>query len=290
MRATTRTFLIGLGAQKAGTTWIHQYLVGSPQVVRGYRKEYHVLDSVDLVEDQWRQRNLDMAQAELGHLRRLEEADPVHLHRAAMIADPEVYLDHVTGLLRRRPRFRVTSDITPEYALLSTERLRWVREGVEARRTRSAVLFVMRDPVERIWSQVRMQEGRRPDRFPRSADLMVEELYRLDPYAALSRYESTLERIEQVWGPEDRHYAFYETLFDVDRVRELCAFLCVDYREPDFDRRANVSVGKSVTSLPKDLVREVAEHFAPTYHAVAERFPEVDLLTLWPSSRFVLQR
>ena len=101
---TTRTFLLGLGAQKAGTTWIHQYFVGSRQVVRGYRKEYHVLDSVDLVEDQWRARNIAMAQAELDHLRDQQESDPVHLHRAAMIADPEVYLDYVTGLLRRRPR------------------------------------------------------------------------------------------------------------------------------------------------------------------------------------------
>lgn len=285
---TTRTFLLGLGAQKAGTTWIHQYFVGSRQVVRGYRKEYHVLDSVDLVEDQWRARNIAMAQAELDHLRDQQESDPVHLHRAAMIADPEVYLDYVTGLLRRRPRFRLTADITPEYALLGSERLRWVREGVTARNARSAALFVMRDPVDRIWSQVRMQAGRRPDRFPRPADRMVAELYRQEPYAVLSRYEATLQRIEQVWAPEDRHYELYEQLFEVDRVRALCAFAGVDFREPDVDRRANVSAGRTVASLPEALVREMAEHFAPTYHAVAERFPQVDLRALWPSSRFVL--
>ncbi len=60
-----KTFLLGVGAQKAGTTWLHRYLADSQQVVRGYRKEYHVFDSSDLADEPWRERNLDMAQTEL---------------------------------------------------------------------------------------------------------------------------------------------------------------------------------------------------------------------------------
>ena len=43
-----RTFLLGLGAQKAGTAWMHRYLESSPQCDPGFRKEYHVWDAVDL--------------------------------------------------------------------------------------------------------------------------------------------------------------------------------------------------------------------------------------------------
>ena len=44
----TGTFLLGLGAQKAGTAWMHRYLESSPQCDPGFRKEYHVWDAVDL--------------------------------------------------------------------------------------------------------------------------------------------------------------------------------------------------------------------------------------------------
>ena len=283
-----KTFLLGVGAQKAGTTWVHHYLAGSPQFVRGYRKEYHVFDSSDLADAPWLGRNLDMAQAELDKLRRGEPADPVHLHRAAMIADPEFYFDYFTGLLRGRPRFRATADVTPEYAVLPVERLTSIRDGFAARKVRTAALFLMRDPVDRIWSQVRMQEGRRPGRFPVPADQMVERLYDDPRYEQFSRYETTMRHLEAVWERADIHYGFYEELFHEDEVRAICGLVGVEYRTPDFEKKSNVSSGKAVAALPDEVVSRVATHLADTYHAVATRFPDKDLAALWPSSRFVL--
>jgi hypothetical protein len=283
-----KTFLLGVGAQKAGTTWLHHYLSRSPECVRGYRKEYHVFDSVDLPSEMWRGRNLDMAQAELDHLREGETADAVHLHRAAMIADPEVYFDYFAGLLRRRGRTRLTADVTPEYAFLPVERYEQIRDGFAVRRVRTAALFLMRDPVDRLWSQIRMQEGRRPARFPEPADKMVERLYTEDRYADWSRYERTMQRLDRVFEPDDLFYGFYEELFDPARVAEICRFAGIEYRDPDFSRRANESAAKKVDALPDDLVAAVAGHLRETYTFVAERFPDRDLTSLWPSSRFVL--
>lgn len=282
------TFLLGVGAQKAGTTWVHHYLARSPQFVRGYRKEYHVFDSSDLPEEPWLGRNVDMAQAELDKLRRGEPADPAHLHRAAMIADPEFYFDYFAGLLRSRPRFRATADVTPEYAVLPVERLAAIRDGFATRKVRTRVLFLMRDPVDRIWSQIRMQEGRRPARFPAPADQMVAQLFDDPRYEQFSRYERTLQHLEAVWDRGDIHYGFYEQLFREEEVRSICDLVGIEFRTPDFDRKSNVSSGKAVAALPDELVRRVATYFADTYQAVAARFPEADLEALWPSSRFVL--
>lgn len=283
-----KTFLLGVGAQKAGTTWLHRYLVQSPQCARGYRKEYHVLDSVDLLDQPWRTRNLDMAATELEHLRRGEDADPVHLHRASMIADPEFYYDYFTGLLHRRPRFLLTADITPEYAALPAERYAQVRDGFAARGVRTLALFLMRDPVDRIWSQIRMQEGRQPGRFPEPADRMVGRVYAEPLYERWSRYETTMANLEQVFERSEICYGFYEELFDVAEVRRICDVVGVRFRPPDLERRANVSAARSVDALPDDVVAAVARHLRATYEAVAERFPDKDLRALWPSSRFVL--
>ena len=35
-----RTFLLGVGAQKAGTTWLHSYAASSPNTNMGDMKEY----------------------------------------------------------------------------------------------------------------------------------------------------------------------------------------------------------------------------------------------------------
>ena len=44
----TKTFLLGVGCQKGGTTWLYDYLATSPQFKHGHRKEYHVFDAIDL--------------------------------------------------------------------------------------------------------------------------------------------------------------------------------------------------------------------------------------------------
>lgn len=283
-----KTFLLGVGAQKAGTTWLHHYLARSPECARGYRKEYHVFDSVDLPSEPWLGRNLEMAQAELDKLRRGEAADPVHLHRASMIADPDFYYDYFTGLLRSRPRIRLTADVTPEYALLPVERLRQIQDSFAERRVRVVAMFLMRDPVDRIWSQIRMQEGRRPARFPEPADQMVGRLYEEPLYEQWSRYERTIGNLDRVFDARDVHYGFYEELFDAEQVRRVCDFVGIDFREPDLDRKANVSAAKGVAALPDDVVGTVATHLRETYETVAERFPDTDLRALWPSARFVL--
>ena len=54
--ATTRrqpTFVLGVGAQRGGTTWLSRFLNHSPQFERGYRKEYHVFDALDLAREDW---------------------------------------------------------------------------------------------------------------------------------------------------------------------------------------------------------------------------------------------
>jgi hypothetical protein len=283
-----KTFLLGVGAQKAGTTWLHHYLARSPQVARGYRKEYHVFDSVDLPGEKWHQRNVDMAQTELDNLRRGDTADPVHLHRASMIADSRFYYDYFAGLLRSRARIRLTADVTPEYAMLPVERLTEIRDSFAARRVRTVAMFLMRDPVDRIWSQIRMQEGRRPRRFPEPANEMVGRLYADPLYEQWSRYEVTLRNLDAVFDPENLHFGFYEELFDDEQVRRVCRVVGIDYQEPDFGKVANVSAAKAVETLPDDVVRTVATHFRETYLAVAKRFPDTDITAIWPSSRFVL--
>ena len=281
-----KTFLLGTGCQKGGTTWLFKYLKQSPQYVRGYMKEYHVFDALDLESEQLtRDRILRRAEEALiaGHQRGKVRAMP--LHRLAMYGNPELYYDYFAGLLLTRPG-RVTADMTPDYGMLSAQRLRDVREAFARRGVRTASILVLRDPVQRIWSHIRMQAERFPDMFDQPLVDVLRERHTHDNYAMRTRYDHTLGALEGAFDAAHRHVAFYEELFTPERLAEICAFLGIDYVEPDLDRRRNAS-GVAAGAPPPATVRLVARHFSEVYDAVAARFPEVDLERLWPSARWV---
>ncbi|MXG88546.1 sulfotransferase [Nocardioides flavescens] len=260
------TFLLGVGAQKGGTAWLHRYLADSPQFDGGFRKEYHVWDALDLPS---------------GRLVR-ERIEAQGGPRAELLADPERYFDYFTSLLEP-PAVRLTADITPAYAELPVARLAAVRDGFATRGVRPAAVFLMRDPVERVWSAARMDMRRLGEAAPEPAEVRISHMYHHPMYAEKTRYDLTIDALEQVFSPDQVFYGLYERLFSADTLRPFCAFAGIDYHEPDPDRRVNES--PKTVELPEETVRTIARHFAPVYAAVAARFPDVDLAALWPSAR-----
>jgi hypothetical protein len=285
-----RTFLLGVGAMKAGTTWLHDHLAASPQCEPGVRKEYHVFDSLDLEREPYLlKRVVEKAHASLDEVEQGRPTDPTFLVQSAMIADEQLYFDYFTALFARSPQTRLTMDITPGYALLSAGRLSSIRAAFEQRGVRAVAAYLMRDPVERIWSQVRMQKRRRPENNPGTAEELVAQRYAEPAYAERTRYEVTIRNLDEAFG-ELAAYAFYEELFDpataASEIARLSSFFGIEPRDPDLGAQFNVSPRSAV--LPESTVREVAEHYRPTYEFVASRFPDRDLPRIWPSARLIL--
>jgi hypothetical protein len=283
------TFVLGVGAQKAGTTWLYAYLRQSPEFRHGFRKEYHVFDSLDVPSEQWmRDRILRMADDELQKARKGEPADAEQLHRAAMYADPKFYYDYFAGLLATSPRARAVGDVTPDYAFIPRERYADIKEQFRRRRVRTVAVFLMRDPVDRIYSHIRMRKGRQPDRFPEPAEELLARTHTGENYQLRTRYHQTIENVDAVFGPDEVHYGFYEELFSVDEVRRITDLVGIPFHAPDFDERRNASKAERKDELPESLVAEVAQNLADTYRGVAARFPDKDLTEIWPSARHVL--
>lgn len=281
------TFLLGVGAQKGGTTWLHDHLAASPQCVAGYRKEYHVFDALDLASERWMHDRITLRARREG--RRAVDGEPVDahgLHRAAMLYDPELYVDYFLGLLSRDPAYRLTLDMTPAYGLLSAQRLAWIRDQFGARGVRTVSVFLMRDPVDRIWSHLRMEQSRRPERLSQDSAVHVRELFAEPTYAVRTRYDETLRALDQAFGPDEVHVGFYEQLFTHEQVEAVTRLVGIEGHEPQFDVRVNASP-EAAEQLPLDTVRAVARYYRDVYVAVAARFPDLDLAALWPSARYL---
>ncbi len=283
--AADKTFLLGTGCQKGGTTWLFHYLKESPQYVAGYRKEYHVLDALHVPAMEYRKKEVvAAAEASLTRARRGGPINAQPLHLASMYADPEIYFDYFTGLLNSRDDGRVTADVTPSYGMLPAEVLSGVKKSFADRGVRTVAVFLMRDPVDRILSHIRMQVRHNPQKFEKEPHELMLERHTHPQYRLRTSYDETIAALDRAFGDDERYYGFYESLFDVERIREICALLRIDFHPPKLDERKNAS---PPADAPESTQRVVAEHYRGVYEAVASRFPDVDLEALWPSTRLL---
>ena len=100
-----------------------------------------------------------------------------------------------------------------------------------------------------------------------------------------SRYDQTMQRVEQVFSPGEIHYGFYEELFSESATAAISEFLCIPYRQPDFKTRVNASRTDNVIS--EKLKREIFVYYRDVYTFVASRFGAGRIAALWPTySRF----
>jgi len=147
----------------------------------------------------------------------------------------------------------------------------------------------LRDPVERVWSQLRMLRSQ--NRFPELCGYREEEtalalLHHHPRFAAKTQYHRTLDAIERVFAPNQLHIDFYERLFTSDAHQRLETFLELDLPPADFSTRVNSSP-KQFDICPK-LQQTVAHAYRDVYAAMVERFGET-VLDLWPHAHRVMK-
>ena len=100
-------FLLGLGAQKCGTSWLHEMLNRSDQVDFGFAKEFHIHDALTLHECQIIRRQVFNR---IKHLREVGENIEDYnglAHQFRFLTDIDNYYDYLEGLLLD-PKIRLT--------------------------------------------------------------------------------------------------------------------------------------------------------------------------------------
>lgn len=286
-------FLLGVGAQKAGTTWLWNYLKRHPQCAMGTIKEYAVFDAVYRADAFPLRRQHRLAR--LQHLTGARAAalaagqqadDPDELlslmDNIALELDLSRYPGHFDRLRGGQSGARLVGDITPEYCALRAEHFRAIRDMLGTAGYRVKVVFLMRDPVERCYSMLRMG-ARNAAREGRKGKRPVHERFAEDavkPWCEIrTRYDHTIEALESAFAPGELHYDFYERFISPQGVQALTAFLGIEYREPNLDFRPNVSP-REAEPTPEAIAR-VRAFYDPVYRFCIGRFGEETINSLW---------
>ena len=156
---TEKTFVLGVGAQKAGTTWLHSYLSSIDGVDLGMFKEYHILDTIYIPECKHYKSNYSIKSYAKRLIRKTTERR--YYDRFSFQDNIEGYFDYFEDLLNANDSTYVTGDITPSYTGLPAECYRTVHENFSKRGIKVKAVFLLRDPLERCWSAVRMHRRRK---------------------------------------------------------------------------------------------------------------------------------
>ncbi len=269
------TYVVGIGAQKAGTTWLAGYFYEHDEVFMSPYKEMHYFDSfhnLRLAGENWRRylrrRTYNLAKygPNNGISTPAQVRDLQNLYLGSCFRSDRAYrafLDY--GAVDKK----VSAEITPTYTDLNAAGFRHMAKCLPGVR----LILIARNPVDRFVSQVRMDRGYGSHR----ADWPLKRILAYALYRYRGDYKRMLQEAEKTIDPSRIHVVFYERLFDAAHreaeLRRLCAFLEIGYREPLSEERSNAARDKSFV-LDADGRRYVAQHYAEVMRFM-ERYGEL---------------
>ena len=279
-----KTFLLGCGAQKAGTTWLAKHLGSSPEYWNGGLKEWrfwkHYFDR-NYRLSQFRSMEKEL-QEHPNPDRRLKNTK--FKWRFSAVQNPESWLQNISDNFNTMANIKVLGDMTPSNGTLDIDEFAYIKEYFNKRGIVVKPLLIMRDPFERIWSAVRMKIGNRyPDKYQKNEQFICKKLleyYRLEPVEKSTRYELIINNLENVFGIQDICYEFSEQLFSQEGLDRVTNHLGITNLIVD-DKSPNPS--PEVAPVPNQIKLEIINFYKDTYSSVLKKFGD-DVKYLWRES------
>jgi hypothetical protein len=263
-----KTFVLGVGAQKAGTTWLYEYFAKRDGIYMSPLKEMHYFDvkyrpklCANIGERFGRRLKRKTARGRAGKAKKSAEIIRALEARVAFNGRSEAYREYFRESVPAAVNF--FGEITPSYSLLGEDGFRDIRSLFR----NIKLIFIMRDPAERFYSHVRYAKAKNPRKLH---EALIKKRIRKARFIERTLYQNTIRNMEAVFKKEEIIYLFYEELFEEPTVRKLCQWIGIDYVAPDFGQIVNASKPRETVSPA--LWREIQETFLPTYAFCREKF------------------
>lgn len=291
-----KTFLLGLGAQKAGTTWLYKYLKEHPECEMGEIKEKAVFSAYFKNHDTSPRtlKKIEKLQEELGkyawRVKQRKDVSEKNQHLLNLVdnlsaeIDLRYYLTYFDRLCAANPDVKLVGEITPVYSSLTAENLSTIKKLLETAGYDVKVVFLMRDPLERCYSAMRMNTRRETKAGVEKAEGPHKNFAKsavMDWCQIRTCYERIVPEIEKVFAPEDTVIDVYETFFTTEKIEGLCEFLGISYVDADVSNKANTSPREEEPS--EEQLATVRRFYDATYEFVADRVGKDQLSGIWPN-------
>lgn len=246
-----KTLLVYLGAQKSASTWLWNYFREHPQCSSPPLKELHFFAGNPDRRSDRLGRYLDRVETRMG-----SSEEPAG---SELLQSERRFVSHFRTVLERNAceensfrelvswsagrETRVVGEFTPANGMAaSVSQLR----NLAGLAPPPKFLMILRDPVDRIWSQIRMQASYGlSDRkeIEKNAHLLLERFLadKNDLKPVRYDYQLMLKKARKSIPSERLWIDYFEDFITEERISDLCSFLGIDYTPPKFDEPHFVS-------------------------------------------------
>lgn len=266
-------FFLGIGVAKAGTSWLGDYFNKHPEVCFSPVKEIHYFDTIFLkFVSEIKLKRIENLKQIVNKIDKTASTNTIfnlkqHIFLIEMFSNPLAYHNYFNWLKKKNET--ICGEITPEYSLLNNKGLKHMRDFLNSPK----IILMLRNPVDRQWSQVRFHKKFIPNLIFKEYFL---KSFQLKRFAEWSNYHELLPKLFSVFKKEEVHIIFYEDLFDKEIqssiLKNLCKFLEISYIAPDFQKKINASTENELSS---ELRLIGINKLKPSYEFVYNHFGNI---------------
>ena len=262
---------LGIGVQKAGTSWLAENLSGHPELWLPWIKELQYFNDVHIPAHRgWTQRHrtthatrairAHIAQAE----RRGRAADLKLIRALAELGAGEMSDAWYAAIFAHAGPNQLAGEVTPEYALLPRAGLSHVRRL----NPRMKAVLLLRDPIARSWSHLRMlADGK--DGFDLAAAAASADILARADYAA------TIRAWRDCFGAEALHIDTLDAIGSepLAVLERACGFLGVGFEAAWFPAAATPVFAGPPADMPAPIHALLKQRLAPCYDRLGALLP-----------------
>lgn len=263
-----KTFLLGVGTEKSGTTFLANQLKNTKNVEVPLVKEHNIFSKI----------NFDISNVNLYNIFSKQKIEKINKNffrkenflilptnkKATKLINilfsnlPFSYFDYFEILLSKK---KISFDFTPNYSALDKSVYKFIKSNFKNRGIRTKVIFLMREPVNRLLSMVKMIF--RQKNLPYDRMKITESMYRFINYKHFpnlvnyererSDYKNTIEKLKTVFPKKDIFYGFYENWNDTNQLNQLYKFLDIDLNSIKKTNRLNFKKSAEIKLFSQDI-------------------------------------
>jgi hypothetical protein len=274
-----------IGAQKAGTTWLHSNLNYHPNVWLPPTKELNYFNEVySPSADGWeRQGRLSQVKA----ARDFFDAAPSlsarqQLKRAALdvIEEEEISDTWYGRIFAHAPAEDLCGESSPDYCSLPRGAIAHIASLNPALKA----VLLLRDPIDRFWSHVRMAVR---DGYGEATLEFLQDSYTWRTYGGRSNYSEMLRRWRSMLGDERVVVLNYDWIAEdpARLLRTVTAHLGLGFDERFFPHAAATFGGGHDAAMPDEIYDLAKARMRHVYDDLLAGIPE--MATPWYKRHFV---
>jgi hypothetical protein len=171
-----------------------------------------------------------------------------------------------------------TGEITPAYAMLSTKTFLTARRVLLEYDLIPRLIFIMRNPVDRIISHFRMMvEKNSLTHFSQvSFESALLEFSLSSEASSRTKYVETLDKLSNIFDSKEVYLGFYEEIFSPDKIKELSDFLGLE-----LDQNFGTTIvhnSRQEFEISTTVREMIFERYIDVYSSINSLFPKTKKL------------